>query len=163
MDSKQLIKYALIGVGAYLIYKQFFGQTVQASSLPPGQTGTGAGAGTNPPPTQPPTNTQVLVPSPTQVTESQLILWSTNEQAAASAPSSITYTIDEWNYYRQKGGQPYFEALVIPGITNENRGTIRFSAPAYWAAGKAAGLAGLRGGFGAQAFTDQYRNYSWLM
>jgi len=158
MDSKQLIKYALIGVGVYLIYRQFLPQV----GAGPGPTPGNQPSTTPPSPYTPPPTTTAQVQAPMRVTEAQLVQWATNKQAAQTAPRNVTYTIDEWNWFRQQAGQPYFEALAVPGITNDNRGTIKFSASAYWAAVKAGGMAGLRG-FGVQAFADQYRNFTWLM
>lgn len=169
METKQVIKYALIGVGVYLIYRQFFqhdtGQTqpllVRPQPQPqptPGQTQT-----------QPPESGRAQTspqPAPVSVpvTEAQLVAWANNEQLAAAAPAGITYTIDEWNYFRSQGGGTTIDAVSVPGINDSNRSLVRFKASAYWAALKAGGLSGYsltnsNPGMGHIAFGDQF---SWL-
>jgi hypothetical protein len=170
MDSKQLIKYAAIALAAYLVYQQFIAtpaQTLQPGPAPapmPGPQPVSPGPQTQAPPAQ----TATAQP----VTEAALIQWATSEPAATTAPANVVYSIDEWNYYRDKGGLPVIDALTVPGINAGNRSTTKFSASAYWSSMRAAGLAGytgtgLRGdpaqpqaGMGHIAFADQF---SWLM
>jgi len=92
--------------------------------------------------------------APPPVTEADLIVWASDQSAAAYAPANVMYTADQWNYYRQKGGHATMDALAFPGVTRDNRSTYRMNAQTYWQTMTATGMSGL--GLGS------VHQYGWL-
>lgn len=169
MDKTQLIKYAALALGAYMVYR-FWIQPALTDAVPvkvlPGQPPPQPVVNSTPPPAPPPPAQAVTTPG--MATEADFIRWATDQSAANSADRSKTLTFDEWNYYRSKGGKTVMDALAAKGITPDNRGTIKFNAAEYWYLMQSSGMSGLPhymyegeqtnyGGLGLV-----HPNYAWL-
>jgi hypothetical protein len=187
MDTKEIVKYAVIAAAVYVAY-EYWRKHMMLLGTGGGADGTGSQKGTSQtvapsrelPPAQPaqaPSPAQdpsAQAPSPAQapyvprnvypisiptgapppVTEADLIVWASDQSAAAYAPANVMYTADQWNYYRQKGGHATMDALAFPGVTRDNRSTYRMNAQTYWQTMTATGMSGL--GLGS------VHQYGWL-
>ena len=178
METKEIVKYAVIAAAVYVAYEYWLKHMKPGTGG--GADGTGSQKGTSQtvapsralPPAQPaqapspaqapyvparpvplqPTSTPTGAPPP--VTEADLIVWASDQSAAAYAPANVMYTADQWNYYRQKGGHATMDALAFPGVTRDNRSTYRMNAQTYWQTMTATGMSGL--GLGS------VHQYGWL-
>lgn len=174
METKEIIKYAAIAVGAYLVYTYviapLFNSTATTTpALPPG-TGAGAGSGANttgqqgqsaPPPAN--TQTQSTPPPPPAVVDSTFASSDYGTPAWIARVSTAMTTaaggngrdIDTWSWYYQnpvKGSviSPALIQGIIDGPGGGDRTKTIYADDFLKAiiASKAAGLSGYGGGLG---------------
>jgi hypothetical protein len=162
MNKETIIKVVLGGVAVYIIYRWaasqgFFGSPAQAPAageLPPytpASTSVVAaprplGPGDPVPPPAPPRNVNPNPPAANQFADPSKA--ATDPAYAAQSP--LRFTVDQWNYYRGAAGMPIKDALLYPGVTPDNRGSITIAGSDYHAWVNAAGVSGVRmaGGLG---------------
>ncbi len=166
MDKKELIKYAAMALGAYMVYqywiKPMMAEPVAARPAvpPPGQP---AATPPTPPPPQPPATSTAQVPG--MATAADFTKWATDFAAATAAPRDKVLTFDEWNYYRSNGGRPIVDALAVRGISADNRSVMKIDAQTYWTMMRQvdAGMSGFDGGYAYAGLGLVHPSYAWLM
>lgn len=131
MDKKQLITYAAIGVGLYLVYEYFLkdylggllspgsdGRTVSpVSQQPPitSTTGTTTNTQTQPPPPPPTSGSageSTMERIPDETLHRQKLV--SNAAYASKYGAGLTLGADQWNYYRQQLGLTFRDAGELP-------------------------------------------------
>jgi hypothetical protein len=121
METKDLIKIALLGAAGWWVYNDFLAPQMAAApggggmtapppvpDMPGASTGAGASA---PPPPPPASGAQVEPPppppgqAPPPPTQDQLVKAATDAAFAASFRPDVRLTQHQWNYYREQGGK----------------------------------------------------------
>ena len=152
MDRSTIFKIALGGIGAYLLYqfakgRGWIGGSVYHPTDPPGSftiparpVTTVPAAQTAPAPANPASaaaNAGAIAAGTAATAAQNLDPVAAARDASYAATSPLSFTPDEWNYYRDQAGLPIRDALEYPGITSENRGSVRISGAQYhaWVSG----------------------------
>lgn len=125
MNKQDLIKYAALAVGAYLIYKYVFadggifsstpgqlpaGNGTQPPAPPPGPSG--QPADTMPPATTAPPSNTTMERVPDETLHRQKLV--SNRLYATTHQGSLKLSADQWNYYRQQLNLGIKDAGLLP-------------------------------------------------
>lgn len=156
MEQKDLIKWALIAAGAYLVYKWLADSGMFGGLLAQPQTGagatTGVTTGTTATQTQAQTQTQPVAQIVAAEPSDDLRMQAASDASKAGLTGSFRLNSHEWNWYRAAYfttvlGQPFDQNTMSP--VNLPDPDAKITASEYWAKLRSAGLSGMGWGSGS--------------